>query len=57
MIPDYKSDLSVLGNQSSLITSSIGIVNWNGCGGGMSRDIVLFDKGPIDSTTGAPAVY
>ncbi len=27
-----------------------------GAGGGMSRDIVLFDKGPIDGTAGAPAV-
>ncbi len=57
MIPDYKSDLGILSNRSSLITSSVGIVDWNGHSGGMSRDIVLFDKSPIDGTTGAPAVY
>ncbi len=57
MILNYKSDLGILGDRSSLITSSVGIVDRNGRGGGMSWDIVLFDKSPIDGTTGAPAVY
>ncbi len=57
MIPDYESDLGVLGNQSSLIVSSISIVDWNGCGGGMSWDIVLFDECLVDGATGALAVY
>ncbi len=44
MVPDFKSDLGVLGNRSSLIMSSISIVDWNGHDGGMSQDLVLLTK-------------
>ncbi len=44
-------------NQGRWIASSIGIVDWNRCSGGMSRDIVFFDEHSVDSATGAPTVH
>ncbi len=57
MISDFETDLGISGNCSSLVPGPISIIDWDWCSGCMSRNIVFFNKGSVDGTAGASAVY
>ncbi len=57
MVSNLETDLGILGDCSPLVLCSIGIIDWDWCGGCMSRDVVLFNECSVDGTTGASTVH
>ncbi len=57
MISDLEMDLGIFGNCSPLVPCSVSIIDWDWCGGCMSRNVAFFNECSVDGATGASAVY